>query len=422
MQPFNGIRVLDFTHVLAGPFCTYQLAVMGADVIKIESPDRRDMMRAESVSGELADEGRGTQYLSQSANKRSLAIDISTTEGADIVRQLAADADVLVENFRSGVLTRAGLGYDALSRLNPKLIYCSVTGFGQTGPKAQHPAYDNVIQAFSGLMAATGSADSAPVRVGPPVLDYGTGAQAAFAIASALFQRSRTERGQYIDVAMLDAAMMLMSSVVVDTEVRGSAPQPSGNANPLNAGYACYETRDGLLMIGAFTGNQRADLWRVLMQQTSTDTAGTDTAGEDAEADAQLAFDQLTPAEKLARVPNDKAQLQSWLMQYTAQEWEDWLNAAGVPAARVRTLDEALSHPQLASRQSLQPAHGLDASHASLKVPVAAFSYEHGGPEVRQHGPLHGQHSQEVLRECGIDEQQFAQLAAAGVVSQASVD
>lgn len=417
MQPFTGIRVLDFTHVLAGPFCTYQLAVMGADVIKIESPDRRDMMRAESVSGDLADEGRGTQYLSQSANKRSVAIDINTAEGADIVRQLAAEADVLVENFRSGVLTRAGLDYESLSRLNPKLIYCSMTGFGQTGPKAQHPAYDNVIQAFSGLMAATGSADSAPVRVGPPVLDYGTGAQAAFAIASALFQRSRTERGQYIDVAMLDAAMMLMSSVVVDTEVRGSAPQPSGNANPFNAGYACYETRDGLLMIGAFTGKQRADLWRTLMQR-----AGTDATGAIVDADAQLAFDQLSPAEKLAQVDNDKAQLQSWLRQHAAQDWEDWLNTAGVPAARVRTLDEALSHPQLASRQSLQQAHGLDASHANLKVPVAAFSYQHGGPEVRQHGPRHGQHSQEVLRECGIDEHQFAQLAAAGVVRQASLD
>lgn len=445
MQPFSGIRVLDFTHVLAGPFCTYQLAVMGADVIKIESPDRRDMMRAESVSDALSEEGRGTQFLSQSANKRSIAIDYTTPEGAEIVRQLAADADVLVENFRSGVLQRVGLGYDKLSELNPKLIYCSMTGFGQTGPKARHPAYDNVIQAFSGLMAATGSESTAPVRVGPPVLDYGTGAQAAFAIASALFQRSRTERGQYIDVAMLDAAMMLMSSAVVDTEVRGSAPPLSGNANPANAAYACYETLDGLIMIGAFTGRQRADLWQVLMQHANTESetaaAGPDTAEAhtqssagvrqsasaadaltSADAQQQLSFDQLSPAEKMARIADDKALLQDCLKRQTAQTWEDVLNAAGVPAARVRTLDEALSHPQVASRQSLQQATGLPAAFANLKMPVAAFSFLHDGPEIKQHAPVHGQHSREVLQECGVDARRFAQLQEAGVVRQASPD
>jgi crotonobetainyl-CoA:carnitine CoA-transferase CaiB-like acyl-CoA transferase len=423
MQPFSGIKVLDFTHVLAGPFCTYQLAVMGADVIKIESPDRHDMMRSESVSDDLAEEGRGTQFLSQSANKRSVAIDFITAEGAEVVRQLATGADVLVENFRTGVLERAGLGYDALAELNPELIYCSMTGFGQTGPKAQHPAYDNVIQAFSGLMAATGSATTAPVRVGPPVLDYGTGAQAAFAIASALFQRSRTGSGQYIDVAMLDAAMMLMSSAVVDTEVRGSPPPPSGNANAANAGYACYDTLDGLLMIGAFTGKQRADLWRTLNQYAQTEEGTATDASADAltetDVQEQLDFDKLTPAEKLARVPADSARLQKWLLQRSAEAWEDLLNVAGVPAARVRTLDEALAHPQLASRQSLQDATGLPAAYAGLKVPVAAFSYSHNGPKIRQHAPVHGQHSREVLRECGVDEVRFAELLQAGVVDQA---
>ncbi len=421
MQPFSGIRVLDFTHVLAGPFCTYQLAVLGADVVKIESPDSTDMMRVESASERLAGEGRGTQYLSQSANKRSLALDITTAEGEEIIRQLAVEADVLVENFRSGVLERAGLGYEALAELNPKLVYCSMTGFGQTGPKARHPAYDNVIQAFSGLMAATGSAATAPVRVGPPVLDYGTGAQAAFAIAAALFQRSKTDRGQYIDVAMLDAALMLMSSTVVDTQVTGMAPVPPGNASLSNAAYGCYEASDGLIMIGAFTGKQRADLWRLLRQSCIELQGGEVAAGLIAEGDiaGQLTYEQLSPPEKMKKLPQDRALLQTVLKLQSAEVWENVINDAGVPAARVRSVDEALAHPQVESRRVLQPGPGLPEEHADLKVPVAAFSYLHGGPAVEHHAALHGQHSREVLREMGLADQRISQLEKSGVVFQA---
>lgn len=427
MQAFSGIRVLDFTHVLAGPFCTYQLAVMGADVVKIEAPGRADMMRAESASDSLAEEGRGTQFLSQSANKRSLAVDITTPDGVEIIRRLAAKADVLVENFRTGVLSKAGLGFEALAEVNPTLIYCSMTGFGQIGPKAQHPAYDNVIQAFSGLMAATGTATSAPVRVGPPVLDYGTGSQAAFAIASALFQRSKTGEGQYIDVAMLDAALMLMSSTVVDTEVRGAAPPLPGNGSLVNAGYACYETNDGLIMIGAFTGRQRADLWVAIRRHTEAlkygdvdpeQRVGIEQLCKD-DARQQLNFEQLSHAEKMQQLPQDRAYLQGVLKLQSAQAWEDLLNSAGVPAARVRSVDEALAHVQVQSRQVLQPAQGLPEEHTDLKVPVAAFSYLHNGPVVQQHAPAHGQHSREVLQELGLDDLRITQLEQSGVVLQA---
>jgi len=429
MQPFNGIRVLDFTHVLAGPFCTYQLAVMGADVVKIEAPGRADMMRTESASDSLAKAGRGTQFLSQSANKRSLAIDMTTTDGIEVIRRLAADADVLVENYRAGVLSAAGLGYEALAEVNPTLVYCSMTGFGQTGPKANHPAYDNVIQAFSGLMAATGPMSTGPVRVGPPVLDYGTGSQAAFAIASALFQRSKTGKGQYIDVAMLDAALMLMSSTVVDTEVRGAAPPRPGNASLVNAGYACYEASDELIMIGAFTGKQRADLWAVLKRQCEVEGEQIEFPDTDAgfdikrfledEASKQFDFEHLSEAEKLRKLPIDRAGLQCVLRLQSAQTWEDLLNDAGVPAARVRSLDEALAHSQVQSRQVLQSAQGLSDGYVDLKVPVAAFSYKHDGPAIQQHAPGHGQHSREVLREIGLDDQRIAQLEQSGVVMQA---
>ena len=215
MQAFNDIRVIDLTHVIAGPFCTYQLAVMGADVIKIEPPQNPDMSRTSGVP--LSDEDGAnlcSDFTAQNANKRALCIDLKRDEGKAILRRLIADADVFVENYRSGAMTKIGFDYAAVKALCADIIYCSITGFGQTGPLAERTAYDNVIQAYSGLMSATGDAQNAPLKVGPPVLDYGTGIQAAFAIAAALYQRAKNGEGQRIDVAMLDAAIMLMSSHV----------------------------------------------------------------------------------------------------------------------------------------------------------------------------------------------------------------
>ena len=232
MKAFEGYRVLDLTHVLSGPFCTYQLAVLGADVIKIEPPGDPDMMRAEGASEVLNRQGMGTMFQSQGANKRALSLNLRSEVGRDIFKRLVAGADVVVQNYRAGAFPALGLGYDELAALNPSLIYCSITGFGQTGPKAGHTAFDNVIQARSGLMATTGTLDSAPVGVGAPVLDYGTGAQAAFAIAAALLRRERTGKGQRLDVSMLDASMVLMSSAVVTSEVSGRAPVPHGNSHP----------------------------------------------------------------------------------------------------------------------------------------------------------------------------------------------
>lgn len=399
MQAFEGIRVVDFTHVLAGPFCTYQLAVMGADVIKIESPKSLDMMRSQGVSDSLANEQRGTQFLAQSANKRSILVDFHTEEGRCIVRSLIKSADVLVENFRGGVMAGAGLDYDAVKVINPTLIYCSLTGFGQTGPKAQHPAYDNVIQAFSGLMAHTGTTTTAPVRVGPPVLDYGTGAQAAFAVSAALFQRSKTGTGQYIDVAMLDAALMLMSTSVVDTQVTGAPPVPPGNSSLTHTGYACFDTPDGQIMIGAFTAKQQADLWRVLKQPALADLV------------ADLDYREL-----VERVDQDRVLIAELLMAQPAQHWEDVLNEAGVPAARVRQLDEALQHAQVASRRVVQSAAGLSDGPDGLQVPVAAFSYEHDGPAVSRHGAQPGQNSVEILLELGYTEAQISAFDKAGAI------
>ena len=399
MQAFEGIRCLDFTHVLAGPFCTYQLAVMGAEVIKIESPAQPDMMRSEGASAALNDELRGSHFLAQGANKKNLLLDIHHPQGRVVLEQLVASADVLVENFRGGVMEKLGFDYASLKEINPGLIYCSMSGFGHTGPKAHHPAYDNVIQAFSGLMAHTGSDVTGPVRVGPPVLDYGTGAQAAFAVASALFQRTRTGRGQHIDVAMLDAAIMLMSTSAVDTQITGAAPVAPGNSSITHPGYACFDTDDGQIMIGAFTARQHTDLWRALGCE-----------------DIAVEVSVLDSRAISARLEADRVVMAEVLKTRGAQHWEDLLNEAGVPAARVRQLDEALRHPQVASRRVLQQPEGYSDADSNLKSPVAAFNYEHGGPSVSHHAPPRGQHTDEILRDLGCSAEDISGWRRDGIV------
>ena len=384
IKPFDGIRVIDFTHVLAGPSATYQLAVLGADVIKIEPKHEPDMMRVESQSPAMAEQGRGTEFICQNGNKRSLSLDLTAPNGLSVAKRLIEGADVLVENYRYGVMDRYGLGYKDIQIFKPDLIYCSLTGFGHTGPKAHHPAYDVVIQAYSGLMAANGSPGNTPVRVGPAILDYGTGAYAAFAISSALFQRSRTGLGQFIDVAMSDAALMLMSNSVMVTQSRGETPIPFGNVHPVKVGYSTYSTADDLLMLGAFTLKQLRRLCRAVGHYDLFDGL----------ADAT--------AENLStRYDGIREILQATLKTRTANEWEYILNEAGIPAARVRRIDEILDNEQVASRSVLQETDQIPETGKPLRVPVAAFSYDHGGPSITSPSPRLGEHTIEVLSEIG---------------------
>lgn len=399
MQPFEGVRVIDFTHVLAGPSATYQLAVLGADVIKVEPHHEPDIMRAESQSPAMAADGRGTEFICQNGNKRSLSLDLTAPDGVSVAKRLIESADVLVENYRFGVMDRYGFGYDDVSAFNPRLIYCSLTGFGHTGPKAKHPAYDVVIQAYSGLMAANGSSDSTPVRVGPAILDYGTGAYAAFAISSALFQRSRTGRGQCIDVAMSDAAMMLMSNLVMITQARGETPPPCGNSHPTKAGYSAYPTADGLLMLGAFTLKQLRRLCRAIGRDDLSDGLADATSDEVA-----LRRDELADIFKLV------------LATKTADQWEAHFNAAGVPAARVRRIDEVFEHDQIQSRQVLQEADTFPETGARLRVPVAAFTYAHGGPSLTASSPKLGEHTTNILSEIGYTASDIDRLIRTGAV------
>lgn len=395
MQPFQGVKVIDMTHVLAGPFCAYQLSVMGADVIKIEQPNEGDMVRE---AGSVREHNRafmGVGYLTQNSNKRAMTLNLKSEQGREILKRLAAVSDVLIENYRAGALGALGLGYDDLSKINPRLIYCSMTGFGQKGPKAGHTAYDNVVQALSGMMTTTGFAGSAPVKVGPPVLDYGSGTMAAYAVSCALFQRSRTGKGQHIDVSMLDSALMLMSSTVTDYLNSGQAPKLWGNDSD-NAGYACYDTKDGMLMIGAWTVRQQVRMWQALGRPDMAQIANLEEIG--------------------ARHDEQAKVLRDIFKTKTANEWVEVLHKAGLPAERVHTLPEALAQAQLKHRALIHTHGEVPGVGKNVSVPVAAFTYAHGGPSVRTPPPRHGQHTDEVLGELGFQTEQITEMRGAGVV------
>lgn len=394
-RPFEGIRVIDVTHVLAGPFAAYQLGLLGADVIKVEHPDDPDQSRASGSDLALNDANMGTYFLTQGANKRSLTLDLKTAAGQQILKRLVAGADVLVENYRPGAFAALGLGYEALAAINPKLVYCSISAFGQGGPRGKQTAYDHVIQATSGIMAATGTPEVNPIKFGAPAIDYATGTMAAFALAAALFQRERSGRGQRIDLAMLDVAMMLQASHVAGYLRTGHGAKPSGNKH-LHATNSAYATRDGLVMLGASNLRQQKRLWAALERP---DMAKADNAARNAQRD------------------EEEAVLSAIMLTRTADEWETFLQARHVPAARVRTMVEALADPHLETRGVVHRfeagAPGVD---GAFGVPVAAFRLAHGGPQVDSPPPRLGEDTDAVLAELGYGAADIAALRRDRVV------
>ncbi len=379
MRPFEGIRVIDVTHVLAGPFATYQLAVLGADVIKVEHPDDPDQSRGVGSDKELNRRNMGTAFLTQASNKRSITLDLKLEKDRDILKMLVTTADVFVENYRPGAFEALGLGYEAMAAINPRLIYASFSAFGQHGPRGTQTAYDHVIQATSGIMAMTGTKDLHPIKFGTPAVDYATGTTGAFALAAALFQRERTGRGQRIDMAMLDVAMILMSSHLTGYMRNGAHPKPHGNSHP-HATNSAYPTKNGMVMLGASNLRQQRRLWTVLGRPDMIKRTN-----EEREADHKR------EVEILAEI----------MLTRAAEEWEEFLQAHHVPAARVRTMGEAIADPQLATRGIIHRhavAAGID---GGLSVPLAAFTFAHGGPRIDTPPPTLGQHNEEIFGELG---------------------
>jgi crotonobetainyl-CoA:carnitine CoA-transferase CaiB-like acyl-CoA transferase len=372
--------VIDVTHVLAGPFATYQLAVLGADVIKVEHPDDPDQSRGVGSDKALNRRQMGTSFLTQASNKRSITLDLKLEHDREILKKLVATADIFVENYRPGAFEALGLGYDALSAINPRLIYASFSAFGQNGPRGPQTAYDHVIQATSGIMAMTGTKDVHPIKFGTPAVDYATGTTGAFALAAALFQRERTGKGQRIDMAMLDVAMILMSSHVTGYLRSGAHPKPHGNSHP-HATNSAYATKSGMVMLGASNLRQQRRLWTVLGRPEMIKRSNDERDADHAREVAVLTEIMLTRA---------------------ADEWEEFLQARHVPAARVRTMGEALNDPQLASRGVIHKHPTAAGIEGALSVPVAAFTFAHGGPRVDTAPPTLGQHNDEIRAELGV--------------------
>ncbi len=393
-QPFEGIRIIDVTHVLAGPFAAYQLGVLGADVIKVEDPNDPDQTRGTGTDRELNRGLMGTGFLTQASNKRAITLNLKTEAGRQILKRLVAGADIMVENYRPGAFEALGLGYEAMAALNPRLIYCSISAFGQDGPRGRQTAYDHVIQATSGLMATTGTEVVNPIKFGSPAVDYATGTMGAFALATALFQRERTGRGQRIDLAMLDVAMILMSSHLTGYLRNGVEPKPSGNRHA-HATNSCYEAKDGLVMLGASNLRQQRRLWLALEQP---DMAKKDNDARDADRDREAAL--------LAEI----------LKTRTADEWEVFFQARHVPAARVRRLAEAVRDPHFATRGITHSHESGPGVEGSFTVPLAAFKFAHGGPRIETPPPQLGADTDAVLAELGYTDSEVAAFRGAGVI------
>ncbi|MGY6566088.1 MAG: CaiB/BaiF CoA transferase family protein [Halomonadaceae bacterium] len=396
--PFAGVRIIDATHVLAGPFSTYQLAVLGADVIKVESPSDPDQARLQGSDRKLNDIGMGTAFMSQASNKKAIAIDFKKPEGQEIMKKLLATADVFVENYRPGALEKLGLGYAELAALNPALIYCSISAFGTTGPRRELTAYDNVIQAFSGMMAMTGDRHTGPLKSGAPVVDYATGTTAAFAIATALFQRERNGgKGQFIDVSMLDTALMLTSPALTALLWNGAEPEPKGNTFPF-ATIGCYQASDEPLMIAASNLTQQKRLWTALGREDMIK-----------ENNNQRLDSHAQEARVIAEI----------IGTMTASYWETFLQQRRIPAARIRRLEEALADPHVGTRGVLHGQPLAENDERELVVPVSAFTMSAGERRITSPPQRVGAQTGELLASLGYSAGDLQALKAAGVIGGA---
>ena len=396
MRPFEGVKILDCTHVLAGPFAAYQLGVLGADVIKIEDPNEPDQSRESGSDMALNKARMGTSFLTQGSNKRSIALNLKTEDGRAALKRLVKDwADVFVENYRPGALKALGLGYDDFAKLNPKLVYASMTAFGQDGPRGRQTAYDHAIQSTSGITASTGTPESGPIKVGAPVIDYAVGTTGAFAISAALYQTLRTGKGQHIDMAMLDVALILQASHITDYFHNGHVPKRGGNRMRFPES-SMQEASDGLVQLAASNARQHRRFYTAI--------------GETEEA-KRTSLD-----ERYDRYDEKQAMIAKKMKEKTAQEWEDYLQSKHVPATRVRPLEEAVRDPHLEHRRVLHRLENVPGV-GKVTVPLTGFKFAHDGASIERPPATLGQHTDEILESIGYSAADIAAMRKAGAVA-----
>lgn len=389
--PLAGVRVLDLSRVLAGPFCAQNLADLGADVIKVERPGSGDDTRAwgppylKDAKGQ--DTSESAYYISTNRNKRSIAVDLASPEGIAIVKKIASQCDVLIENFKVGGLKQYGLDYDSLKNEMPGLVYCSITGFGQTGPFASRPGYDFMIQGFGGLMSITGERDDlpggGPQKAGVAVTDVITGLYAALAIMGALYERKQSGLGQYIDLALLDCHIAMLANQNLNFMTSGKAPTRAGNAHQNVVPYQVFKASDGYLIVAVGNDSQ----FRAYCQVIGRPELGTDPLYQ-------------TNSQRIVNRNTLIPLLETIMLTRTRDAWIDALEKAGVPGGPIQSIDQVFGHPQVKAREIWQevphPVAGTSPTTASpIKYSATPIQYS-------RHAPMLGEHTEEILREFGL--------------------
>lgn len=399
-KAFEGVRVIDFSQVLAGPFAAGQLALLGADVIKIEQPGQGDQMRTMMANNELAALKLSPTFLGVNTNKRGITIDLKHPDASQIVHRLLSGADVVIENFKAGVIERLGYGYEAVRTVKPDIIYCSISGYGQQGPMAGKAAYDGAIQAASGMMSVTGTPDSGPLRVGYMPVDISTGITAAFAISSALFRRTQTGESQHLDVAMLDSAMTLLGPNIAKYLMVGQTTERVGNASPTAQGTAnTWATMDGHIQMTVITDAMTAKMCAVFEQpELADDPRFASVQGRVEHADEIVAIIAGILAEK------------------STAAWIESLGNAGVPVAPVHSIGQLMNFPQLEHRGVMMTMPAPPGMEGEITVTGAGFHASNGEPEGTRAGPLLGQHTDEVLAEIGYDDDAIRAFRETGAI------
>lgn len=396
--PLQGVRVLECASVIAGPYCSYMLTLLGAETIKIERPTEGDWMRRQGGDAALVAAGLGSTFLSCNAGKRSVALNLKDPRGVSIAREIAAGVDIVIENWRPGTAQRLGVGFDDIRAVNPRIVYCSISGFGQDGPMSPRPAYDHIIQAVSGIMSVTGTPQTAPSRTGPPLVDYLTGLSAAVAILAALRERDRTGEAQQIDVGMLDCAVAGMGSIL-SAHINGGMPAaPVGNAAASGSpASGLFPTRTSPLTVVANTEAQFAGLCTALGR-------------------AELVSDPRfrEPATRKHNEATLRAIIAACLAERPAIEWEGLLAAAGVPVGAVRSVPELLEEPQVSARDLFRSLT-LPGLERETALPTAGFKLNGRRVAPERSPPLLAADNDDVLAELGYDAAQRRGLREGGV-------
>lgn len=391
----ENIKVVDLTRTLAGPFCTMMLGDMGADVVKIEEPEHGDETRSWTPFWN----GESTQFVSFNRNKRSISINLKEPEGINIVLKLAKKADVFIESFRAGALDRMGLGYDDIKKLNPDIIYCSISGYGRTGPMAEKPGYDLLIQAYSGLMGLTGEPDGMPLRVGFSLVDLFTGMMAYGSIMTALYHRQQTGQGQWIEAALLDGQVATMSYHATAYLATGVEPQRMGSGHPSLVPYQSFPASDGFFIVGVANQGLWLRFCRAIDRPDLLD-------------DPRL----KTNDDRVAHRAECVQVLSEIFQTRTVAEWVEVISNAGVPCGPINRVSEVVNDPQVLARNMM-----MDIPHPKvpdLRVPYSPLKLGKTPPSVRHAPPLLGQHNEEVLTELGYTQEQIAELREQGAIGK----